>query len=366
MLSYEIAQQIVRETMTRLNRNINIMDNTGTIIASGDPSRVNHIHEGASDVIRTKEPLLITQDNQQQYKGARPGINLPIHFQDQIIGVIGITGNPEEILEFGELVKMITEMMINQSFLASQIEWKQRMKEMIFEELVKAEPNYDAVEQRLNLLQVKLTSPFHVSLIQIGEIPLQSQELIQRLEELLDDPHLLVGFLKVNRLFILTSGLPEQAVKRKLETLRAYMQHLGIPFHIGLGSAVLEKGKIWRSREEAKLALLLGDGKQGLTTFADIETMALINRIDPHVKQKYVERVFAHMTPKLIETVDAFLSNNLSITETAKALFIHRNTLLYRLSKIKELTGYDPQAFHDAVSLQLAVWIYQNRTRTDE
>ncbi|MGG1658608.1 CdaR family transcriptional regulator [Brevibacillus sp. NRS-1366] len=366
MLTEKIAQQIVRETMNRLNRNINIMDNTGTIIASGDPARVNQIHEGASDVIRTKEPLLITKDNQQHYKGARPGINLPIHFQDQIIGVIGITGNPEEILEFGELVKMITEMMINQSFLASQIEWKQRMKEMVFEELVKAEPNYDAVEQRLNLLKVKLKPPFHVSLIQIGEIPLQSQELIQRMEVLLDDQHLLVGFLKVNRLFILTSDLAEQAVKRKLETIRAYMQHAGIPFHIGLGSGVMERGEIGRSREEATLALLLGDGKQGVTAFADIENLALIDRIDSHVKQKYAERVLTHMTPKLIETLEAFLSNNLSITETAKTMCIHRNTLLYRLSKIKDLTGYDPQAFQDAVSLQLAVWIHQIRTRTDE
>lgn len=366
MLTEKIAQEIVRETMNRLNRNINIMDHTGTIIASGDQARVNQIHEGASDVIRTKMPLLITKDNQEQYKGARPGINLPIQFQDQIIGVIGITGRPEEILEFGELVKMITEMMINQSFLASQIEWKQRMKELIFEELVKSEPNDDAVEQRLNLLNVKLKSPFQVSLIQIKENPLPNHELIQKIEELLDAQHILVGFFKVNRLFILTSATPEQVLKRKLEMVGAFLQHVGIQFHIGLGAPVTEQRNIWRSRDEAKLALLLGDRKQRVTAYADIETLALIDRMDPDVKQKFVQRLFAHLTPKFIETAEAFFTNNLSITDTAKSLFIHRNTLLYRLAKIKELTGYDPQLFKDAVSLQIAVWIHQNRTSTEE
>ncbi len=366
MLTEKIAQDIVRETMNRLNRNINIMDHTGTIIASGDPARVNQIHEGASDVIRTKAPLLITKDNQEQYKGARPGINLPIEFQDQIIGAIGITGHPEEILEFGELVKMITEMMINQSFLASQIEWKQRMKEMIFEELVKSDPNYDAVEQRLNLLNVKLTPPLQVSLIQLRENPLPNQELIQKMEELLDVQHLLVGFLKVNRLFILTSATPEQVIKRRLEAVGAYLQHVGIHYHIGMGAPVAEQTNIWRSRDEAKLALLLGNRSKGVTAYADIETIALVDRMDPEVKKKYVERVFAHLTPKYVETAEAFFANNLSITETAKALFIHRNTLLYRLAKIKELTGYDPQQFKEAVSLQLAVWIHQNRTSAAE
>lgn len=366
MLTQEIAQQIVRETMNRLKRNINIMDHTGTIIASGDPARVNQIHQGAADVIRTKQPLLITAANQQHYQGARPGINLPIQFQEQTIGVIGITGDPKELVEFGELVKMITEMMITQAFVASQTEWKRRLKEVVFEELIQMEPKYDVVEQKLALLKVRLTPPFHVALMEIGEQPLPNQELIQKVEELLDDRQLLVGFHKVRRLFILTSGLAEPVVKRKLETVRASMQHAGISVHIGLGAGVTASDKIWQSLEEAKLALRLGDCRHGVTSYAEIETKALIDRMDRHVKQKYVERVFAGLSPKAIETLDAFFENNLSITETAKSLYIHRNTLLYRLAKIKELTGYDPQTFQDAVSLQLAVWIQQNGAKTEE
>ncbi|USG64955.1 helix-turn-helix domain-containing protein [Brevibacillus ruminantium] len=365
MLTYEIAKQIVRETMNRLNRNINIMDHTGTIMASGDPSRVGEVHEGAADVIRTGHPLMITEDNQQKYKGVRPGINLPIVFQDKIIGVIGITGDPEEILEFGELVKMITEMMINQSFLASQLEWKQRMKEMIFEELIRREPNIESAVQRLTLLKMKLRAPYQVALIELRELPKQGQELIQKVEDLLNDKQLLVGFRSVNRMFILATGLEEQLVRGKLGEVENYLRQKGIAFKIGMGSQVTETGKIGMSLEEAKLALLLGEGEQGLISYLDVETKALINRMDPQVKQKFVDRIFANTPQTSIETLEAFFDSNLNIGEAAKLLFIHRNTLIYRLAKIKERTGYDPQIFHDAVSLQLAVWMYQNQGRSE-
>ncbi|MEZ2735525.1 helix-turn-helix domain-containing protein [Aneurinibacillus aneurinilyticus] len=49
----------------------------------------------------------------------------------------------------------------------------------------------------------------------------------------------------------------------------------------------------------------------------------------------------------------------LHIRQAAEKLYIHRNTLIYRLKKIKQDTGYDPQISQDAVSLRLAVWIYR-------
>nr|WP_285890411.1 helix-turn-helix domain-containing protein [Halalkalibacter oceani] len=55
--------------------------------------------------------------------------------------------------------------------------------------------------------------------------------------------------------------------------------------------------------------------------------------------------------------MQTFFQYNMNITETAQALFVHRNTLMYRLKRIKEKTDYDPQLFADAVTLQIAIWI---------
>jgi carbohydrate diacid regulator len=361
MLTREIANQIVHETMTRLHRNINIIDHTGTIIASGDSSRLGEIHGGALEVLRTGKPLFITEASQQKYKGVRPGINLPIEFQDRIIGVIGITGQPEEIREFGELVKMITEMMIRQSVFAAQMEGKQRMKEMIFEELINLEPDYESAERRLHLLEMKLLPPFQVCLIEMRDIPLPNQELIQKVEAILHGNQFLVGFSSVNRLFILTSGHAERVVKRKLEAIRAMLEHMGIPGKIGVGSPVMDPAQIRLSMDEAKLALWLGHDKQVITSYLDVEIKVLMNRIDPQVKQKFVDRVFANVPKYTRETLLTFFEQNLNIGETAKQLNLHRNTLSYRLRKIKEETGYDPQVFQEAVTLQMALWIQETQ-----
>jgi len=67
----------------------------------------------------------------------------------------------------------------------------------------------------------------------------------------------------------------------------------------------------------------------------------------------------------LLETLQGFFDNNLSITQTAQAIYVHRNTLLYRLRRVKEITGLDPKKFDDAIQLRLALKmrIYQGSNK---
>jgi carbohydrate diacid regulator len=57
----------------------------------------------------------------------------------------------------------------------------------------------------------------------------------------------------------------------------------------------------------------------------------------------------------LLKTVKAYFAENLNLTKAAERLHIHRNTLIYRLGKIKDLTGLDPEQFEDAVQIRLAL-----------
>ena len=61
------------------------------------------------------------------------------------------------------------------------------------------------------------------------------------------------------------------------------------------------------------------------------------------------------MTDTLSKSLKAFFDNNLNISKTAKIIFAHRNTLLYRLRRIKEITGLDPRNFDDAIQLRIAL-----------
>ena len=96
--------------------------------------------KGRHIVAKTEEVLWITEENMADWHGTKPGVNMPIHFQQQLVGVIGITGNPAELREIATLVQLTTEMMVHQSLITSRAEWKRKMKELIFEELISGEP----------------------------------------------------------------------------------------------------------------------------------------------------------------------------------------------------------------------------------
>ncbi|MET3290046.1 UNVERIFIED_CONTAM: hypothetical protein ABID98_002616 [Brevibacillus sp. OAP136] len=76
-------------------------------------------------------------------------------------------------------------------------------------------------------------------------------------------------------------------------------------------------------------------------------------------QRAFSERFPQSLSSEQCETLDALFTNNLNISEAARSLFLHRNTLLYRLDKIKEQTGLDPRLFSDALLLRLAVLFQQ-------
>lgn len=360
MLTEDMASDIVEKTMVRLNRNINIMNNKGIIIGSGNKNRINQAHSGAIEVLKTGKPLIISEDDLEKWEGTLPGINLPITFQNLVIGVIGITGDPKEIMEFGELVKMITEMMIQQSFMIEQTEWKQRLRELIFEELLKSKQEEESISQKLQLIDVTLAPPYHTALIELGPNQLKRNDFLRFFEDIFDQEQSLIGFYSVNRIFLLCSNLEEAKFSKKLEELLTIARgRVGI--RIGWGLSVHSYKQIRRSFKEAQQALEYGSKDENLVFFSDIIIKSLLAKLDDRTKHQYFERVTGNLSDKLLETLDQFFKHNQNIGKCAKAMYLHRNSLVYRMKKIKELTGYDPQIFSDAVILQLAVWLYQLR-----
>ncbi|MGM9926082.1 MAG: CdaR family transcriptional regulator [Bacillus sp. (in: firmicutes)] len=358
MLTEEIAKEIVYQTMTRLDRNINIMNDKGIIIASGDLDRIRQRHGGAKEVIRTGKPLIIDEQNLHLWEGTCAGINLPIEFQGSIIGVIGITGNPEEIMEFGELVKMITEMMIKQSFIADQYEWKQALIESVFDELLMNTASLAPINQRLRVIGVHLEPPYQIGILELNKNKLGKNDLLYRLNELFEETDTLIGFLTINRLFILTSNLPEAEARRRMESAVQKLNDKGASAKIGVGSVICETALVHQSFDEALCALKFGDRNQTIIPYNEIEAKALLGQLGEQTRNKFAARMIGSLSSMLVETLECFLDCNLNIGICAKQLYIHRNSLVYRLKKIKDITGYNPQNVQDAFHLQLAIWLW--------
>ena len=91
MLPDDIAQKIVDATMSIIeNKNVNIMNNEGIIIASGEKHRINTYHKGAHDVITSSKTIEIYPEELDRFPGARQGINMPIKIGEKTAGVVGV------------------------------------------------------------------------------------------------------------------------------------------------------------------------------------------------------------------------------------------------------------------------------------
>ena len=77
----------------------------------------------------------------------------------------------------------------------------------------------------------------------------------------------------------------------------------------------------------------------------------------------FIDEIFGNNDPgdfdeEIVSTVNKFFENNLNVSETSRQLFIHRNTLVYRVEKLQKSTGLDVRTFDDALTFKIAMMVY--------
>lgn len=138
-LNDALAHQIVSRAMKILSFSVNVMDERGLIIASGNPERLHQRHEGAVLALTENRVVEISEATARELKGVRPGINLPIAYQGELLGVIGISGDPDIVRAYAELVRMTAELILEQAALTEQLQWDKRHKEELVLQLIRGE-----------------------------------------------------------------------------------------------------------------------------------------------------------------------------------------------------------------------------------
>jgi carbohydrate diacid regulator len=356
MLTKQLANQIVEQTMIRLHRNINVMDTNGMILASGDEERVEKIHEGALYVANTQKPLWITEKNKHKWPGSKPGINMPVYFQQRLVGIIGITGNPNVIKEVATLVELTTEMMIHQSLIVSQSSWKRKMKEMVFEELISLQPFHPVLFERLAKLDFSLQPPYFTVLVEVVSSSSLIHSAVEQLEYYFEKNAVLVGHSQLNELFILTSGIDEMNLKRKLEKLPSFLKN-SHPIRLGVGKSVQAIEDVHESFSSAKLALQYGNPSKEINYFEEVEVFSLLKNRNSAETNRFSGRILKGLNEKDCITLTEYFKCDQQLNICSNTLQIHRHTLSYRLRKIHDTTGYNPYSFQDGLILQIALWL---------
>ena len=358
MLSIKLAEEIVAQTMLRLHHNINVISPNGVILASGDKERIDLIHEGAIEVVKTGMPLFIDDSLSQQFQNCKPGINMPIKFHDKIIGVIGITGDPLQLNEIANLVQLTTEMMVHQVLTESESEWQRKNGDFIFKALIEDGPIHSIITERIHKLPFPLKEPFQIILLK-HEGNHSSNSLAINLENILYKQPILFGQMELNEYYICLCGDSVKKLKDILNQLTKLRKKLEI--YMGIGPAVHSLAELPYAFNGAKTALAFSHESSYDTFFEDIEVYTILKNTNDTDVKKFLSTTLSGVSEKLLSTLDAFFESDLQINLCADRLQIHRHTLTYRLNKIKEITGYHPQNFNDAFVLKLALMLNKQR-----
>jgi len=134
---------------------------------------------------------------------------------------------------------------------------------------------------------------------------------------------------------------------------------------VGIGTAVTGIKDLAHSFKEALVTLEVGkvfDTERGVVSYDNLGIARLVYQLPTSLCDMFLREVFKrdsveNLDNETLFTIHKFFENNLNVSETARKLFVHRNTLVYRLEKIKKLTGLDLREFEDAIVFKVALMV---------
>lgn len=134
---------------------------------------------------------------------------------------------------------------------------------------------------------------------------------------------------------------------------------------VAYGTVVQELKDVSKSYKEAKMALEVGKifyAEKDVASYSALGIGRLIYQLPVNLCKIFVEEIFGENVPsdfdeETLNTLNKFFENNLNVSETSRQLFVHRNTLVYRIEKIQKATGLDLRSFDDALTFKIALMV---------
>lgn len=164
----------------------------------------------------------------------------------------------------------------------------------------------------------------------------------------------------------LSEGNAAREIDKTAAALGTFLQKEGIKdIRISYGTVVQEIKEVSRSYKEAKMALDVGKiffDERDVVAYSELGIGRLIYQLPIPLCKMYIREIFGGKSPdefdeETLTTIYKFFENSLNVSETSRQLFIHRNTLVYRLDKLQKTTGLDLRVFEDAITFKIALMV---------
>lgn len=342
-ITSSLAQQIVNAVHDVVGHDINFIDLSGEIIGSSDSTRIHQFHEAGFESIQKGTPIRVY--DQTQYHGSKKGINYPIFFHDSAIASIGITGEPAELSRFGFLITKITEVFLKEQELNLQAASRQQLiQSFLTAFFYEKNKSWEQLASMANALNLNSLASCQVYLLSLSS-PNEESSFRFFLKKY---PDILSLYRYPNEYLLL---YPTEKYPDFPSNIRYLVLHSSGTFMVGTGSIVPLREAL-TSYEEARLAMKHSSYSGKIfSTIEDIGLETLLSSVPSKTAHLFTKKYLSLLDKEEIHLLTIYFMNNLSLKQTSQQLYIHRNTLQYRLDRIEEKTGLNPRHFQDGALL---------------
>lgn len=354
MIELALAKKFIEQVTQYTDYNINIMNEKGVIIASRDPKRVGTFHEVAYYIVTGTEDMVVTS-GEHDYPGVRPGINMVINIDGRREGVVGITGDPREIRPVALITKMAIEAVLKYEKQHQELQQRLNRKER-FLNLLTMEQYADpgrlrSAADELGYSESIVRIPILCRLDQVEAEPFlemiksRDRHSKEDISFVLDDSRILIFKTMPGAeqdLFADYKFLIGDYLSDALKWLRS--QDKKCMFYIG--SFQSSFSQYYYSYRHCKWLEQTVRTESASAFFYDY-VGAYLRAVMPMNELQQIFNVYESMLDEefkdsYLEITGMLMETNFNLAEAAKRLFMHKNTLVYRYNKIKDVLNVNP------------------------
>lgn len=364
-ISKEIAGQIAIQLSETINQNINLMNTQGIIIASSDPTRVGMEHGGAKKLLAEKLEFLTIEDN-KTFEGARNGVNLPIVIENEVVGIIGITGPVQEVLQYGKIIKRMTEILLLDNIAKDQRVIEQKAKERFLDEWVLGQLNEKNEAEFLRIassFSIDVKEKVRVAVLSFtGDSPISDNTMTEISRHV---RHEVLTRLDGNAfrtathmVCIIPAGKQSECDTVFAEIFAYIKENFGCVGRAGIDEKPCAYALHDNYTEAAKALEMCQKRGSSIEYFNALDIEYILDNVPVEGRSRFINRLFGDLPAEevadYLEFAREYLNANGSLVALSDKLFIHKNTVKYKINKLTELTGVDIRTCHGAYIFTLA------------
>lgn len=350
-LSNRLFQGVIQQMKDAIGRTIGVIDENGSVVACSDLSRIGDVVDSFSPDMFISSPSAVLSGYTYNTigSGVQPEFSAFVEGTDELavryanvlaVSFISIKQFYDEKYDRGNFIKNV----MLDNILPGDIYLKGR--ELHF--------NNDAVRV---VFLIRFSQACEISVFDMIQslFPDKNKDFVININE--ND----IAIIKEISVSIDNKDL-EKLARSIIDSLESDFSSKAL---VGIGTQVKGIKDLARSFKEAQVALEVGkvfDTEKVIVSYENLGIARLIYQLPSTLCEMFLREVFKRGSIESLDhetlfTIQKFFENNLNVSETSRKLFVHRNTLVYRLEKIRKLTGLDLREFDDAIVFKVALMV---------